>query len=118
MAKLIEQSDERLERYLRDLEHTDGADNAVTDTAKTQSLCDKIDAIKGKRDRLLDHLHTPETSGEERDPGPSLTKVIEFRTACFERKTVSQDQTPLRIEHAAVVSRNPVRENSNLWRKK
>jgi transposase len=64
LAKLIEQSDERLERYLRDLERADGADNAVTDTAKTRSLCDKIDAIKGKRDRLLGHLHTLEENGE------------------------------------------------------
>jgi len=64
LAKLIGQSDERLARYLKELDQTDCADSATTGGTKLGDLRGKIDAIKGKRDRLLGHLQTLEQSGD------------------------------------------------------
>ncbi|MEH6522358.1 transposase [Sulfitobacter sp.] len=64
MAKHILQSDERLERYLNELDQTDCADSITTGSPKLGDLRGKIDAIKGKRDRLIAHLQTLEHSGE------------------------------------------------------
>lgn len=64
LDKWIAESDERLTRYLKQLDDAD-KDDEVGPGGKIENLQEKIDAIKGRRERLEGHRKALEESGED-----------------------------------------------------
>jgi len=64
LAKLIEQSDERLEKYLAQLDQGDAGEDGTSGISHSDDLSTKIAAIRQKGDRLKGYLAELEESGE------------------------------------------------------
>ena len=64
LAKLIEQSDERLAKYLEQLDAGDTDEHDMPGGGRADDLETKVDAIRHKRDRLKGYLADLEQSGE------------------------------------------------------
>lgn len=64
LAKLIDQSDERLARYLAQLDASDTDEFALPGGGHADDLETKIEAIRHKRSRLKGYLTTLQQSGE------------------------------------------------------
>ena len=65
LKKLIKQSDERLERYLAELEAGDKEEQNAPGGGHADDLAKKIDAIRQRRDRLEGYLTQLERTGED-----------------------------------------------------
>ncbi len=65
LKKLIKESDERLERYLAELESGDKEEQGAPGGGHADDLDKKIDAIRQRRDRLEGYLTQLERTGED-----------------------------------------------------
>jgi transposase len=65
LDKALAETDERLARYLEQLDATDRDDEDGPSAASVDRLQEKIEAIKGRRERLEGHRKILEESGEE-----------------------------------------------------
>ena len=57
--------DERLERYLSDLNEADDQDDGPSGSGSAQKLAEKIDSMKARRERLAGYQKTLEETGED-----------------------------------------------------
>jgi len=65
LDKLIQQSDERLEKYLGQLDTGDGDDQGAPGTSQAENLEEKIANIRTRRDQLRSYRSELQASGED-----------------------------------------------------
>ncbi len=65
LDKLIQQSDERLEKYLGQLDTGDGDDQGAPRTSQAENLEEKIANIRARRDQLRSYRAELQASGED-----------------------------------------------------